>query len=995
MRVPTDLPPRRPRRSSRGRLWIVVAIVAIFILLTSLRSIAGFYTDYLWFKELHVTSVFRGILGAKILLAVVFTAFFFLVMWANLTIADRIAPRFRTAGAEDEIVQRYREVVGPHAGKVRIVASALFALFAGVGTQAQWNNWILFSNGTSFHDTDAQFHKDLSFYVFRLPFINFIINWFFVAIVITTIVTVVAHYLNGGIRVQAPADRVTPQVKAHISVLLGALAVVKGLGYWFERYQVVLSTKHVVDGATYTDVHAELPAKTLLIVIAGIAAVLFIYNIREKGWTLPLIAVALWGLVWILVGGVYPAFIQSVRVKPSENVKERPYITRNIAATRKAFGIDNVQEVSFAGNKALTPADIASSPANQDTISNIRLLDPNFVRDAFTKLQEIRSYYVFNDLDVDRYTLNGKQTQTLTAIRELNQSDVPSGFVNQHLQYTHGMGAVVAPANQSGVGSDGTPNFTVSDVPPTGVPDESAQPRVYYGEGTTGYVIVKSGSQELDYQSKTGANIQFTYSGTGGVPMGSIFRRIAFAFRFGDLNPVISGLVHSNSRIMYIRNIRDRVHKVAPFLHYDSDPYAVILNGRIFWIQDAYTITNRYPYSQHANTDRLPAGSGLNASFNYVRNSVKVMIDAYNGSMRFYVMDPKDPIVATYAKAFPKLFTPASEMDRLDPGLRSHLRYPEDLFRVQTNMYGRYHILNAGDFYNQANAWTISQDPGSGSPGTGGAGAQTAFGVNGQVITTRAKRMDPTYLLTHLSGEAQQSFLILQPFVPVSPSDKQQNLTAVMTAKSDPSDYGKLEVLVTPPGQLIDGPALINSTLNANKEISQEISLLNQQGSQVKLGNVVVVPIGESLLYVQPLYVQSQSNPLPLLRDVLVVYNGQAVHGPTIYDALCQFDFGKSLCSLGTGGAGTTPTTTPGTPTTPTTPAPIQTVAQLLTDAQTHFNNAQNALKNGDLATYQKEIGLAQDDVNRAQQLSSTATTTAPPPATTTTTAPSSPPSSA
>jgi uncharacterized membrane protein (UPF0182 family) len=469
--------------------------------------------------------------------------------------------------------------------------------------------------------------------------------------------------------------------------------------------------------------------------------------------------------------------------------------------------------------------------------------------------------------------------------------------------------------------------------------------------------------------------------------MGSILRRIAFAFRFKDLNPVISGLVHSSSRIMYIRDIRNRVHKAAPFLHYDSDPYAVVLDGRIQWVYDAYTLTNRYPYSQHANTDRLPSSSGLNGSFNYVRNSVKVVIDAYNGSMRFYVMDPNDPIVATYAKAFPKLFTPATDMDRLNPGLRAHLRYPEDLFRVQTNMYGRYHIQNPGDFYTQANAWTISQDPGSGSPGT--TGVTQTFGVNGQVITTRAKRMDPTYLLTHLPGESQQNFLILQPFVPVSPSDKQQNLTAVMTAKSDPGSYGTLQVLVTPPGQLIDGPALINSTINANKDISQEISLLNQQGSQVKLGNVVVVPIDQSLLYIQPLYVQSQSNPLPLLRDVLVVYNGQAVHGPTINDALCQFDFGKSLCSTGAPTSPSPPTTTP---TNPTTPAPIQTVAQLLADAQTHFNNAQTALKNGDLAGYQKEIGLAQDDVQKAQQLAGSAS---PPSPGTTTTVPSTPPSSA
>ena len=995
MKVPADVP-RRTRRATRGRI-IIVAVVVAFLLLTSLRSVAGFYTDYLWFNELHFTSVFRGVLVVQVLLALFFTVLFFTILLVNLVIADRIAPRFRPVGPEDELVQRYREVVGPHANKVRVGVAVLFALFMGVGTRSQWNNWVLFRHNSSFHIKDPQFGRDIGFYVFQLPFIKFVIGWLFAAIIISLIVTIVFHYLNGGIRVQSPVQRVTPQVKAHISVLLGVLALVKAVSYWFERFDLVLSTKHVVAGATYTSVHADLPAKTLLIVIAIIAAGLFIFNIYQKGWTLPIIAVGLWGLVWVLVGGIYPAAIQALKVSPAENLRERPYIQRNINATQAAYGIAKVNTHPFAGNATLTASAIDSSPANQQTLQNIRLLDPLFVRDAFNKLQEIRGFYQFNDLDVDRYNLANGLNQTLTAVREIKPSDVPTGFVNQHLVYTHGYGAAMSPANQNGVNpADGTPNFVVSDIPPvsvSGAPKLDTQPRVYYGQAQSNYVIVGSAQPELDYQNAKGDNVSRSYDGTGGVPMGSIVRRVAFALRFGDLNPVISGLVTSKSRIQYVRDVADRVRKAAPFLKYDSDPYAVLLNGRIYWIQDAYTVTNRYPYAQPANIDRVPVTSGLNSQFNYVRNSVKVLVDAYNGTLRFYVVDPTDPIVQTYQKAFPELFAPMSKMNADVPGLTDHLRYPEDLFRVQTNMYGRYHLTNPDFFYSQANAWTISQDPGSGSPSQAAASTQT-FGPNGQIITTRRQRMAPTYQLTHLPADPSQAFLILQPFVPVSPSDKQQNLTAFMTAKSDPSNYGQLDVFVTPPGQQIDGPALINASINANPDISKEITLLNTNGSQVELGNVISVPIDQSLIYVQPLYVQAQGNPVPRLSDVIIVYNGSAYHGGTLNAALCQTPFGQAYCNLPGGQApppsaaggtntGTTPTTTP--PTTvagsPPTTAVQQTVQQLLGDAQAHFAAATNALKQTppDLGAYQREVDLAQRDIVQASALTGATTTTSPP----------------
>ncbi len=982
MRATSDLP-QRPRRATRGRV-LIFAVIVLFILITSLRSIADFYTDYLWFQELKFTSVFRGVLVVQVLLALFFCVLFFVLMWGNLVIADRLAPRFRPTGPEDELVQRYREAVGPHAGKVRIVIAVVFALFAGIGTRSQWNNWVLFRHATSFGVKDPQFGRDVSFFVFKLPFINFFIGWLFVSIVITLVVTVVFHYLNGGIRVQSPVQRVTPQVKAHISVLLGGLALVKAVGYWFERFNLDLSTKHVVDGATYTSVHADLPALTLLILIAVFAAGLFIYNIYQKGWTLPIIAVGLWGLVWVLVGLVYPWAIQTFKVKPAEIVREKPYIQRNINATRAAYNLNDVATHTFSGSGTLTPASFTGDPTNMQTISNVRVLDPGFVGNAFNKLQEIRSYYQFPDLDTDRYDIGGTLTPTLIAVREIAESDVPGGFVNQKLEYTHGYGAAMAPSNQTGVVSDGTPNFVLSNIPPTsapGAPTVNTQPRVYYGEQGGNYVITNSAQPELDYQSPTtGNNVPYTYTGTGGVAMGSWLRRAAFALRFGDLNLIVSGLVTSKSRIQYVRNISQRVRKAAPFLKYDADPYAVIVNGAIYWVQDAYTITDQYPYAQQADTTRIAGASGLSGTFNYVRNSVKVVIDAYNGSMKFYVVDPSDPIIRTYEKAFPDLFTPGSQMPA---ALQAHLRYPEDLFEVQTNMYGRYHLTDPNDFYTQGNAWTISQDPGEGSPSSTNTATSTVNAA-GQVVLNRQARMPPVYSLITLPQQTDQSFVILEPFVPVSPSDKQQNLTAFMTAKSDPNDYGQMDVYVTPAGQQIDGPALVNAAINANPNISEEVTLLNTNGSSVLFGNVVTVPIDQSILYVQPLYVQSASNPVARLDDVIVVYQGTAYQGGTLDSALCTTAFGAPFCSLPDGQVpppsnnSSSSHTSTTTPTSPTSVPGGSSVQQLLAQAQLDFQNANNALTASppNLGTYQSQISAAEADVMQAAQLAGAAPTT-------------------
>ena len=998
MRTPSDMPRRLPRASRRSRIIAAVVVVVLVVLIASLSGIAHFWTDYLWFQSVGFTSVFRGVLVTKIFLAVVFVAIFFVLMWVNLIVADRHAPFDTTLAEQDELVSRYRDLVMPRGRVVRAVTALIFALLAGIGANREWNNWDLLRYHINFGVKDPQFHKDVGFYVFELPFIKFLIGWTFEALAVVLVVTAVAHYLNGGIHLQGSERRVTAAVKTHLSVLLGALAVVKGIDYYFQRFELVLSRNHVVNGATATNVHADLPARTLLIAIAAIAAALFLINIRQRGWTLPAVAVALWLLVYVLVGAAYPALYQALRVSPSESTKEQPYIQRNINATRAAYGLDNVKtDDNYNYSPTVTQSEVqGTSPqqlANQQTLANVRLLDPSVnLKNTFDKYQAQRAYYQFNDLDLDRYPLatagsgTPQLTATVAAVRELNSAaSVLSGFVNKHLGYTHGYGAVLAPIGQAGVNPDGTPNFSLSELPPAGQPPLSANgSEIYYGIGndTSGYVIAASKTQELDYESNNGAQVTTSYTGKGGVDAGSIIRRAAFALRFRDANFILSGQINPSSKVMYIRNINDRVRKAAPFLKYDSDPYAVILDNQVYWVIDAYTTTDNYPYSQNAITDRV-TGSDLDSTFNYVRNSVKVVVSAYDGSMHFFVTKTDDPIIRVYERAFPDLFTPIDRADSIIPGIVAHFRYPEDIFKVQTNMFGRYHLTSAKDFYTQAQAWAVSPDPGSGQLTQSSQIGQSVLGSNGQLGPPPVARLQPQYLLAHLPGSTQQSFMLMTPYVPLSTSTERQNLTAFMTASSDPNDYGTLRLFVTPAGQNVDGPALIANAIRSNISISTELSFLNQNGSTVELGEVVIVPIDQTLVYVQPVYVESSSNQVPTLKDVIVVYNSIAYHSSnaSLDNALCQVanpdgsqPFSNycnttaanatPLVPSGTGGTGT-----PGSPSTTVPSNGAPTVASLLAQAQAALNAANTALKNGDLATYQADVNKALGYLNQAEQL--------------------------
>ncbi|HEV3364779.1 MAG TPA: UPF0182 family protein, partial [Acidimicrobiia bacterium] len=587
-----------------------------------------------------------------------------------------------------------------------------------------------------------------------------------------------------------------------------------------------------------TDVNANLPALNLLIAISVLATVLFVFNARRRGWVLPGIAVGLWVLVAVVVGAAYPAFIQRFRVEPAESVREAPFIARNIEATRAALGLADVTVRPFAYDEQLSGEALQK---NAETIRNVRLWDPQVLRQTYQRLQEVRTFYRFTDVDIDRYAVREGITQTMLSARELNPDSLPSDtWENRHLAFTHGYGSVMSPANA--VTAEGQPDFLVKDIPPQGEPP-IAEPRLYHGESIGGFAIVNSGRDEIDYVKADGTAVTNRYEGRGGVGIGSVLRRAAFALRFADINPLISGFMTSESRILYVRDIRERVQTAAPFLHYDADPYPALIDGRIVWLMDAYTTSNRYPYSQRAERDRLSSASGLNHDFNYVRNSVKVAIDAYHGDMTFYRIDPDDPIAAAYAKAFPELFAGPEEVS---DELRAHFRYPEDLFRVQTNMWGRYHIGDPKEFYSQSDRWNIAQDPGTARPTPAAPPAPPAPGQPAPPGAPGERRMDPYYLLMRLPDAPKLEFLMLQPFVPFSDDDSRRELSAFMVAKGDPEDYGKLEVFVMPRDRQVDGPAIVNARINQQPEVSQLITLLSRAGSEVLLGNLVIIPVEQS-----------------------------------------------------------------------------------------------------------------------------------------------------
>ena len=901
---PRPFPRQRRRRSPGSTKFRMLAggvVSAFLVLMLSLRGIAGFWTDYLWFDALGHENVFVSVFGAQVVLVVLFTLLFFGLLYGNLTVADRLAPPIRPPGPEEDLLRGYHLVVGHRRGLVRLVLSGLFAVIAGLGVSGRWQEWLLFTNAVDFDINDAQFGRDLGFYVFRLPFMSFVIGWLFASLIIVLVLTTIFHYINGGIRLQSVGERVQPQVKAHLSVLLGLVALVRAGDYWLARFELTTSDRGAVTGASYTDVKAQLPATNLLILISLFAVVLLLVNIRRRGWVLPTLAVGLWAFVALVMGSIYPAVIQSLRVEPAESEKEEPYIARNIEATRAAFGLNEITVVQLSDfDNRIDASDLRS---NRGTVRNIRILDPLVVQGTFDRLQGEREYYTFAaEMDTDRYTIDGETTQVLLGTRELEVNENRS-WENQHVAFTHGYGVAMAPVSR--VKGSGDPDFLVGDLPVSIDPSVDVtldRPQLYMGEGLDGYAVVGATRSEVDYTDENQETQEVRYAdigGEGGVGMGTLIRRAAFALRFGQLEPLISNFVTSDSRVFYVRDVRDRVEKLAPFLHFDADPYPVLLDGRILYVVDGYTTTDRYPYSQFASSGELPRASGLSRQrFNYLRNSVKATVDAFTGEVILYVVDEGDPLVAAYGQAFAGLFTPASEMPE---SLVAHLRYAEDLFRVQSEVWGRYHVEDTQNFYQRASEWSVSQDPGR--TGEGAANLAVVDEAGFRIGTTRM-RMAPYRTMVALPDGEDAEFVIMRAFVPLDKDDARKELAAYMVGRSDGDQYGEL-VVYRPPSSNFDGPALAEERIRNDEAVASLQTLLSQRGSNVLFGELLLVPIENSILYVRPLYVQAEGdNTVPELERVIVAVGEKVVMANSLQEALEELTESK-LAALFSGIGGT------------------------------------------------------------------------------------------
>ena len=953
------------RRSPRRRFTLTILGIAFAVLL-SLRGIATLWTDYLWFDSGGYGPVWTTLLFNRVVLVILASVVAFALLYLNLVVADRLGPRrLLVAGSPDEeIVERFQEWVSARVRRFRLMVSGVIGILLGLGAAGWWEHWLMFSNRQSFGTDDPLFGNDVGFYVFQVPLFRDLFGWGFQFVLVTTIVVAVLHYLNGGIQFQARTQQVAPGVKVHLSVLLAIVAILKAVGYWLDRFDLLYSDRGSVFGATYTDVNAQLPALNLLIGISLLAAVLLLVNMRIRGWTLPAAAVGLWLVTSIALGGLWPAAIQRFSVEPDEINKELPFVGRNIEFTRAAYDLDEIASVRYAASEGLDADDLA---VNAGTVSNVRLWDPQVLLITYRQLQELRPFYQFTDVDVDRYLVDEELRQVMLSSRELDDEQLPqTGWVNQHLVFTHGYGAVVSPTNE--VTDEGQPDFMVKDITPgSDVPAalQIDQPRIYFGDSqpSVPFVIVGTEEREVDFPVEIGEGAETvafnTYDGTGGIEVGGIFRRAAFALRYADINVLISGQLRSDSKLLMERTVRGIVTKAAPFLSPDTDPYLVVLDGRLLWVQDMYTTTDRYPYStlagdpgssaaREAATSRLNVRSGLPSDFNYIRNSVKATIDAYDGTLTFYTMDDDDPILGVWRSVFPDLFQPLSEMP---VGLTDHLRYPEDLFRVQSDLFTRYHMTDSRVFINNGDPWEIARNPATTPPET----------TRGQ-FEAGNRPMAPYYLLMQLPGDEELSYLILQPFTAAT----RPNMVSFLVARSSLSDYGDMISFELPRDSFVDGPGQVGARINQNPEISREFTLLGQQGSQVIQGNMLVVPIEESVVYFQPVYLAARGTgtgnditALPEFKFAIVAFGDTIVMRESLAEALMAV-FGGSTVD----------------PDDPELPEEIlEAVAELMARAEQAFELADTALRDANLAEFQRQVAIARNLIAQATQLIDEATT--------------------
>jgi uncharacterized membrane protein (UPF0182 family) len=910
------------------RRWLLGLGVLAVALLLVVPSAAGYYTDWLWYRELGYEGVFlRGLNAQALVFAATFAAVF-LFLLVNFQIA-------RSA------VRRPHIIVTPHGGRPLTVeradiagwvtpAATILALMFGLSGASNWLSWLSFFNAVPFGDRDPLFGRDVAFYVFRLPVWQSIrVSALFLAF-LALVGCGLIYVLSGSFVMENrpggrawPRFRLVPSARRHLALIAAILFGLMAWGAWLTMAETLLTPANVVFGASYVDVHANLPFLRISMAVLILGSGLAVWQgFGGRAWAIPLAFVLY--LAVSIIGGIYAGVLQSYVVTPNESAKELEFIRYNIAATRRAYALDRVTERELSGDAALTPAQII---ANADTIQNVRLWDHDQLLQTFSQIQEIRTYYDFVSIDNDRYTINGQERQVMLSARELNTDLLPNhSFVNERLTFTHGYGLTLGPVNE--VTTDGLPVLFIQNLPPVTIPDlPISEPSIYFGELASDYVLVRTSTPEFHYP-RGNDPVTTSYQGSAGVPVGGFFRRLIFALRFGTTDILFTPQINQQSRIIFHRRISDRVATLAPFLTFDKDPYPVVYGGRLFWIQDAYTTTSHYPYSTPINTP---------AELNYIRNSVKIVVDAYNGTTTLYLAEPQDPIALTIGRIFPGLFR---SLDEMPAGLRQHVRYPEDIFRVQASIYTTYHMTNPSVFYNKEDQWQVP------------------------VLDTdrNSTAMQPYYTIMKLPGERQTEFVQILPFTPSS----KDNLSAWMVARSDAAHYGHMLVFQFPKQKLVFGPRQIAGRINQDQVISPQITLWNQQGSEVKWGTLLVIPIEESLLYVRPLYLRSPEGKIPELKRVIVAYQNQIVMAETLKLALVQI-FGPSIAAaLPADRLQGSPTSVVPAPEEPKTPPSLSDDTAGLTDeAQGHYERAQRALRDGDFTLFGEEWKKLGETLNK------------------------------
>ncbi|MFC8898456.1 UPF0182 family protein [Streptomyces cinereoruber] len=942
-------PRMRVGRPSRRARTLLMTLGVLAVLAMAFVMFAGFWTDWLWYRSVHYSSVFTTTLWTKIGLFAVFGLLMGLAVGFNIWLAHRLRPPLSAMSLEQQSLDRYRMGLAPFKKWVLLAVTALVALIAGASASGQWRTWLMWINGVKFGQKDPQFGLDVSFYAFDLPWYRFLLAFGFAAAVLSLIAAALTHYLYGGLRVTSPGARATAAATGHLSVLLGVFVSLKAVAYWLDRYGLAVKSSDFKatgnwTGLRYVDANAYLPAKTILFCIAAICAVLFFATLWRRTWQLPVIGFGLMVLSAVLIGGLYPAIVQKFQVQPNEQAKEAPYIRKNIDATRKAYAIDGTKPENYSGKSTVKNKDQLRTDA--DTAASYRILDPNIVSPTFQQLEQKRKYYQFpTTLDVDRY--QGKDT--VIGLRELNIRGIPKrNWINDHFTYTHGYGAIMATGTQTD--ANGSPVFTESGLPTTGQLPKYEQ-RIYYGEKTDQYSIVGGPQRELDYEEN--GEKTTSYTGKSGVSLSSAFNRAAYAVAFSEPQILYSGAIGDGSRILYNRTPKERVEAVAPWLTIDGDAYPAVVGGRIQWIVDAYTTTNGYPYASRTTlgdttADSLTVGNQQRTvvaqqnQVNYIRNSVKATVDAFDGTVKLYQWDTQDPVLKTWMKAFPDTVEPKSA---IKGDLLEHLRYPQDMFKVQRELLTRYHVTDPAQFYSGSDAWQVPDDP----------------------TNKDGNAVPPYYLSMKMPGDTAQRFSLTTTFTP----NGRPNLGGFMAVDADATskEYGRLRLLrVT---QDVPGPAQVQSKLNGLPSVAQFVRDMKGADSDIQYGNLLTVPLDGGFLYVEPVYAQGRNALYPLLKKVAVSYvDADQPAGDTTKDTtVFEDNLTTALNAVFGVEAPTQPTPEQPTPDQPgTTPPPPASndaaLKQAIADAQKAYDAGEAALQKGDWTAY----GKAQEELQAALQ---------------------------